>query len=103
MNVSTYFPAYDTFTPGCFLGPGPYGCLGTGIGYALGAALAQPSRQVVALLGDGAVGFSLGDLDSLARHRVNVTLIVGNNGIWGLEKHPMVALYGRSPHIRSTV
>src|SRR5205085_9231809 len=41
----------DTFTPGCFLGPGPYGCLGTGIGYALGAALAQPGRQVVALLG----------------------------------------------------
>ncbi len=84
----------DTFTPGCFLGPGPYGCLGTGIGYALGAALAEPSRQVVALLGDGAVGFSLGDLDSLARHNVNVTLIVGNNGIWGLEKHPMIALYG---------
>jgi acetolactate synthase-1/2/3 large subunit len=84
----------DTFTPGCFIGPGPYGCLGSGIGYALGAALAHPTRQVVALLGDGAVGFSLGDLDSLARHRANVTLVVGNNGIWGLEKHPMVALFG---------
>ena len=84
----------DTFTPGCFLGPGPYGCLGSGIGYALGAALAHPTRQVVALLGDGAVGFSLGDLDSLARHRANVTLVVGNNGIWGLEKHPMVSLFG---------
>jgi acetolactate synthase-1/2/3 large subunit len=84
----------DTYVPGAFLGPGPYGCLGLGLGYALGAAIAQPSRQVVALLGDGAIGFSLGDLDTLARHAVNVTLIVGNNGIWGLEKHPMVKLYG---------
>jgi len=84
----------DTFVPGAFLGPGPYGCLGLGLGYALGAAFAAPSRQVVALLGDGAIGFSIGDLDTLARHGSNVTLVVGNNGIWGLEKHPMVKLYG---------
>ena len=84
----------DTFVPGCFLGPGPYGCLGTGMGYALAAALAHPARQVVALFGDGALGFTLGDLDTLARHDANVTAIVGNNGIWGLEKHPMGLLYG---------
>ena len=46
------------------------------------------------MLGDGALGFSLGDLDTLVRHRVDVTAIVGNNGIWGLEKHPMQALFG---------
>jgi acetolactate synthase-1/2/3 large subunit len=85
----------DTFAPGCFLGPGPYGCLGAGMGYALAAALAHPARQVVALFGDGALGFTLGDLDTLARHDANVTAVVGNNGIWGLEKHPMDLLYGR--------
>jgi acetolactate synthase-1/2/3 large subunit len=84
----------DTYTPGCFLGPGPYGCLGSGTGYALAAALAHPDRQTVVLYGDGAIGFSLGDLDSLARHHANVVGIVGNNGIWGLEKHPMQALFG---------
>ena len=84
----------DTFTPGCFLGPGPYGCLGVGMGYTLAAALAHPDRQVVALFGDGALGFTLGDLDTLARHHVSVTAIVGNNGIWGLEKHPMRLLFG---------
>jgi acetolactate synthase-1/2/3 large subunit len=84
----------DTFVPGGFVGPGPYGCLGAGMGYALGAALACPDRQVVALFGDGALGFALGDLDTLARHDVNVTAVVGNNGIWGLEKHPMRALFG---------
>ncbi len=84
----------DTYMPGCFLGPGPYGCLGVGMGYALAAALAHPDRQVVALFGDGALGFTLGDLDTLARHHVGVTAIVGNNGIWGLEKHPMRLLFG---------
>jgi acetolactate synthase-1/2/3 large subunit len=84
----------DSYEPGTFLDPGPYGCLGMGPGYALAAALAHPSRQVVLLLGDGAVGFSLGDFDTLVRHGVNVTAIVGNNGIWGLEKHPMNMLFG---------
>jgi acetolactate synthase-1/2/3 large subunit len=84
----------DTFTPGCFLGPGPYGCLGAGTGYALAAALAHPGRQVVVLYGDGAVGFTIGDFDTLVRHGADVTAIIGNNGIWGLEKHPMQMIFG---------
>ena len=84
----------DTETPGCFLDPGPYGCLGTGPGYALAARLAHRDRQVLLLLGDGAAGFSLMDFDTLVRHQAPVVAIVGNNGIWGLEKHPMRALYG---------
>jgi acetolactate synthase-1/2/3 large subunit len=80
--------------PGRWLDPGPYGCLGTGLGYAIGARLAEPSAQVVLLLGDGAAGFSLMDADTLVRHRLPVVMVCGNNGIWGLEKHPMRFLYG---------
>jgi acetolactate synthase I/II/III large subunit len=80
--------------PGNWLDPGPYGCLGTGLGYAIAARLARPSAQVVLLLGDGAAGFSLMDVDTLVRHRLPVVLVCGNNGIWGLEKHPMRMLYG---------
>ena len=80
--------------PGGWLDPGPYGCLGTGLGYAIAARVARPSAQVVLLLGDGASGFSLMDVDTLVRHRLPVVMICGNNGIWGLEKHPMQALYG---------
>jgi acetolactate synthase-1/2/3 large subunit len=80
--------------PGGWLDPGPYGCLGTGLGYAIGARLARPSAQVVLLLGDGAAGFSLMDADTLVRHGLPVVMICGNNGIWGLEKHPMQAIYG---------
>ena len=46
------------------------------------------------LLGDGAAGFSLMDVDTLVRHGLPVVMIVGNNGMWGLEKHPMQAIYG---------
>jgi acetolactate synthase I/II/III large subunit len=80
--------------PGGWLDPGPYGCLGTGLGYAIGARLARPAAQVVLLLGDGAAGFSLMDADTLVRHGLPVVMVCGNNGIWGLEKHPMQALYG---------
>ncbi|MEK7424363.1 MAG: acetolactate synthase [Actinomycetota bacterium] len=80
--------------PGCWLDTGPYGCLGSGMGYAIAARVARPSSQVVVLLGDGAAGFSLMDVDSLVRHGLPVVMVVGNNGMWGLEKHPMQAIYG---------
>jgi acetolactate synthase I/II/III large subunit len=86
----------DSYQPGCWLDPGPFGCLGTGCGYALAAKLAHPERQVVLLLGDGAFGFSGIEFDTLARHGVNVVGVMGNNGIWALEKHPMEFLYGYS-------
>ena len=84
----------EVFEPGCWLDTGPYGCLGNGQGYAIAARVARPSSQVVALLGDGAAGFSLMDVDSLVRHGLPAVMIVGNNGMWGLEKHPMQAIYG---------
>ena len=86
----------DSYQPGCWLDPGPFGCLGSGPGYALAAKIAHPDRQVVLLLGDGAFGFSGMEFDTLARHGVNVVGVVGNNGIWALEKHPMEFLYGYS-------
>jgi acetolactate synthase-1/2/3 large subunit len=84
-------PSYE---PGCWLDPGPFGCLGVGPGYAMAARLAHPDKQVAILYGDGALGFAGMDLESLVRLKLPVVCIVGNNGIWGLEKHPMRALYG---------
>lgn len=84
----------DVQQPGCWLDTGPFGCLGTGMGGAIAARVTHPDRQVVVLLGDGAAGFSLMDVDTLVRHDLPVVMVVGNNGIWGLEKHPMQAVYG---------
>ncbi len=86
----------DTYEPGCWMDPGPFGCLGAGPGQALGAKLAHPERQVCLLLGDGAFGFAGIEFDTLARHGLPVVGVMGNNGIWALEHHPMKFLYGYS-------
>lgn len=80
--------------PGRWLDPGPFGCLGAGLGAAIGARTAFPDPQIVLLLGDGAAGMSLMDVDTLVRHGLPVVIVVGNNSAWGLEKYPMRALYG---------
>ena len=82
--------------PGLWLDPGPFGCLGSGPAYAMAAKLAHPDRQVILLSGDGAFGFSAMDFDTMVRHRIPVVCVVGNNGIWAQEKHPMEDMLGMS-------
>lgn len=82
--------------PGLWIDAGPYGCLGAGPGYALAAKLAHPGRQVLLLAGDGAFGFSAMEFETMVRHRIPVVCVIGNNGIWALEKHPMQNLLGTS-------
>ncbi|HKT82865.1 MAG TPA: thiamine pyrophosphate-dependent enzyme, partial [Solirubrobacterales bacterium] len=86
----------DTYQPGCWMDPGPFGCLGAGPGQAIGAKLAHPDRQVCLLLGDGAFGFAGMEFDTMARHGLPIVGVMGNNGIWALEHHPMKFLYGYS-------
>ena len=82
--------------PGLWIDPGPFGCLGSGPGYAMAAKLAGPDRQVILLSGDGAFGFSAMEFDTMVRLRIPVVCVVGNNGIWALEKHPMLNMLGTS-------
>jgi acetolactate synthase-1/2/3 large subunit len=86
----------DSYEPGTWMDPGPYGCLGSGPGYAIAAKLARPDRQVCLLMGDGAFGFAGMEFDTMVRHGLPVVAVMGNNGIWALEKHPMEFLYGYS-------
>jgi acetolactate synthase-1/2/3 large subunit len=84
----------DVWQPGGWLDTGPYGCLGSGPGHAIAARVAHPDKQVVMFMGDGAFGFAGMDFDTMVRHGLPVVAVIGNNGIWGLEKHPMQAIYG---------
>ena len=86
----------ESYEPGCWMDPGPYGCLGSGPGYALAAKLARPDRARLLLLGDGAFGFSGHRVRHDGPPRPPVVGVMGNNGIWALEKHPMEFLYGYS-------
>ena len=82
--------------PGLWVDPGPYGCLGSGPAYAMAAKLAHPDRQVLLLSGDGAFGFSAMEFDTMVRHKIPIVCVIGNNGIWALEKHPMQRMLGTS-------
>lgn len=57
--------------------------LGWAVPAALGAATACPGARVVALMGDGALGYTVGELAAIAQGRLNVTLVVLNNSSYG--------------------
>jgi thiamine pyrophosphate-dependent acetolactate synthase large subunit-like protein len=66
------------------LNAGTTGCMGTGVPYAIGAALARPDRPSVAVVGDYAFGTALQDVETAARVGAKVVFVVANNeGIAG--------------------
>jgi acetolactate synthase-1/2/3 large subunit len=68
--------------PLTWLDPGAFGTLGVGAGFALGAKLCRPDAEVWALFGDGALGYSLVEFDTFARHQIPIIAVVGNDGSW---------------------
>jgi acetolactate synthase-1/2/3 large subunit len=68
--------------PLTWLDPGAFGTLGVGAGFAIGAALARPDREVWVVFGDGACGWSLSEIDSFVRHGIPVIAVVGNDAGW---------------------
>jgi acetolactate synthase-1/2/3 large subunit len=70
-------------TPGSFLYPTGYGTLGYGLPAAIGAKVAAPDRQVVAVLGDGGVMFTLPELAAAAVEGLALPVIVVDNGGYG--------------------
>jgi thiamine pyrophosphate-dependent acetolactate synthase large subunit-like protein len=68
--------------PLSWLDPGPFGTLGVGAGFALGAKLVRPGADVWILYGDGSLGYSLAEADTFARHGLGVVAVVGNDGGW---------------------
>jgi acetolactate synthase-1/2/3 large subunit len=68
--------------PLSWLDPGPFGTLGVGAGFALGAKLVRASADVWIVYGDGSVGYSLAEADTFARHGLGVVALVGNDSGW---------------------
>jgi acetolactate synthase-1/2/3 large subunit len=68
--------------PLTWLDPGPFGTLGVGAGFALGAAVARPHAEIWIIFGDGACGYSLAEFDTFVRHGIPVIAVVGNDAGW---------------------
>ncbi|MGH9464497.1 MAG: thiamine pyrophosphate-dependent enzyme, partial [Thermoanaerobaculia bacterium] len=80
--------------PLAWLDPGPFGTLGVGGGFALGAKLARASAEVWLLWGDGSAAFSLAELDTCARHALPVIAVVGNDAGWSQIARDQRAILG---------
>jgi len=71
-----------TYVPGHRLNSGPFGCMGVGLPFGIGAKVAKPDTQVVVLHGDGSYGINAMEIDTAVRHRVPVLAVISNNGGW---------------------
>jgi len=71
-----------TFSPGHRLNSGPFGTMGVGLPFGLGAKLAKPDTQVIVVHGDGSFGLNAMELDTAVRHRIPVLVIISLNGGW---------------------
>ncbi|MEZ4767166.1 MAG: thiamine pyrophosphate-dependent enzyme [Caldilineales bacterium] len=80
--------------PLTWLDPGPFGTLGVGAGFALGAKLARPDADVWIIYGDGSAGYSLSEFDTFVRHRVPVTALVGNDASWAQIAREQTEIFG---------
>jgi acetolactate synthase-1/2/3 large subunit len=87
--------ALGAYRPGHWLDSGAFGCLGTGLPFALAARLARPKEQVLLLTGDGSFGFSAMELDTAVRHGLPIVVVIANDGAWGMIKHKQEEAYGR--------
>jgi len=72
-----------------------FGMIGVGLPYALGAKAALPDKKVILVVGDGSLGFHAPEIDTSVRHDLPITVVVGNNSLWGIDYWIQKGLYNR--------
>jgi acetolactate synthase-1/2/3 large subunit len=73
---------------------GPAGSIGSALPFAAAAKLAHPSATVVAMLGDGTLGFHLSEIDTAVRHGLGYLAVIGNDATWNAEYQIQLRAYG---------
>jgi acetolactate synthase-1/2/3 large subunit len=82
--------------PGRFIRLGPLSHLGAGIPYGMAAKLAHPESKTLVFMGDGSFGFYTMEFDTCIRHNLPITVVLGNDATWGIDKTFQVAYFGRA-------
>lgn len=81
--------------PGSYITHGFLGAVGFGLGLAIGAQVAHPERPVLCLAGDGAVGFTIAEFDTMTRHGLPIVVLIMNNRSWAASQHFQEIVSGR--------
>jgi thiamine pyrophosphate-dependent acetolactate synthase large subunit-like protein len=68
-----------------------FGAVGQGIGVMVGTAVGNPDRKHVAIEGDGSMMFNIQELETIVREKLDITLVVWNDGGYGAEVHKLTA------------
>ena len=82
------------YAPMSLITPLDFGLVGFGLAAAIGAKAAAPDRPVVAIMGDGAVGYTMIEIQTSIQHDLPITIIVLDNQAWGAEKAYQQEFYG---------
>jgi acetolactate synthase-1/2/3 large subunit len=93
----------DVHLPGNWLDPGPLGCLGVGMPFAIAAKLARPEKRVMVLFGDGSFGLTGFEFDTAVRFDLPIIAIVGNDAAWGQMRKPQLATFGKERAIATAL
>ncbi|HKV04391.1 MAG TPA: thiamine pyrophosphate-binding protein [Candidatus Acidoferrales bacterium] len=81
---------------GGYITHGFLGSVGFGLGLALGAQVAHPKRRVLCLVGDGAIGFTIAEFDTMVRHQLPIVAVVMNNHSWAASQHFQEIVSGKN-------
>ena len=82
------------YAPLSLITPLDFGLVGFGLAAAIGAKAAAPERPVVAVMGDGAIGYTMIEIQTAISHRLPVVIVVLDNQAWGAEKAYQQEFYG---------
>ena len=84
---------------GHYVRSGRSGCMGAEIPFGIAAKLARPNAPVLVTVGDGGFGFSAMELDTAARYKAPIILVVGTDAKWNMIKSQMTAMYGEEADV----
>jgi thiamine pyrophosphate-dependent acetolactate synthase large subunit-like protein len=82
--------------PGSYITHGFLGAVGFGLGLAMGAQVAHPKRPVLCLVGDGAIGFTIAEFDTMVRRNLPIVAVVMNNHSWAASQHFQEIVSGKN-------
>ena len=89
--------------PGMWMDPGPLGTLGVGPGYAIAAKLARPESKVVIMYGDGSFGLHAMEWEAMARQKIPVVGIIGNDAGWTQILRGQKQIFGEDRLVATTL
>ena len=72
---------------GSYLTHSYLGAVGFGLGLSLGAKRAHPDRPVLCIVGDGGVGITIAEFDTMVRNQLPIVVVIINNSSWGASQH----------------